>query len=132
MGTKLSPSKGGRRGRGEERPEEKGTHLGTKLPLSQGARCRRGGVREGLGEGSFLGSKQGHELAHRVFVCLFANIFLLPNFFPLPDMLEIQSSFQKCIQFICLGADVSLSGITLLDVFVSLEVLSNLQIHLTT
>lgn len=100
MGTKLSPSKGGRRGRREERPEEKGTDLGTKLTLSQGARCRRRGVREGLEENLFPGSKTGHVLAHRRFACLHANTFLLPNFFPVPEMLEIQS-LQNCIQFIC-------------------------------
>lgn len=84
MGTKLSPSKGGRRGRREERPEEKGTHLGTKLALSQGARCRRRGVREGLEEDSFPDFKTGHELAPRRFAYLLANTFLLPNFFPVP------------------------------------------------
>lgn len=92
MGTELSPSKGGRRGRREERAEEKGTDLGTKLTLSQGARFRRRGVREGLEENSFPGSKTGHALADRGFACLHANTFLLPNFFP--EMLEIQSSLH--------------------------------------
>lgn len=101
MGTKLSPSKGGRRGRREERPEEKGTHLGTELTLSQGARCRRRGVREGLEADSCPGSKTGHELAHRRFAYLLANAFLLPNLFPEPEMLEIQNSLQNCIQFLC-------------------------------
>lgn len=80
MGTKLSPSKGGRRGRREERPEEKRAHVGTKLTLSQGARCRRRWVRrEGLESGWCPGSEAGYKLAHRRFACLLASTFLLTD-----------------------------------------------------
>lgn len=118
MGTKLSPSKGGRRGRREERPEEKGTHLGTKLTLSQGARCRRRGVREGLEEDSFPSSKNGHELAGSQEICLSTCKHLSASK-PLSCTRDVRDSeqFTKLHSVNLLATDVSLSAIKLLGVF---------------
>lgn len=67
--------------------------------MSQGARCRRRWVREGLAPNWFPGSKTGYELAHRRFAYPVANAFMLPNLFAVPEISEIQNRLQNFIAF---------------------------------